>query len=123
MIEVRRSDKMKRRIDEYVDTLRKLYQCNVSKRKRWLELHLDNDFVFVLCDCAKNILSGNVKINDIQKNKLRDYKDDLRALIDRRVGISKKKEIIQSGGFLGALIAPIISLFRSGLDANGTRNE
>jgi len=82
---------MKRRIDDYIDILRKLYQCNVDKRKRWLELHLDDDFAFIICDCAKNILSGNLKINDVQKNRLRQYKQQLRTLINKRVGIFKEK--------------------------------
>ena len=118
-----RSGNMKRRIDDYIDTLRKLYQCNVDKRKRWLELHLDDDFAFVICDCAKNILSGNLKINDVQKNRLRQYKQDMRTLINKRVGISKKKEIIQSGGLVSAILSPIISLFGSTLDVKRRRNE
>ena len=53
-----------------------------------------------LCECAHNILEGNVPLKKSQKGRLRRCKKDLKALVQR-------KRILQKGGFVGALLAPV----------------
>jgi hypothetical protein len=59
------------------------------------------------CECADNILRGNVPLPNLQKEKLKRNKAGLRALTKKSVSLKQKKAILQKGGFLGSLLAPI----------------
>jgi hypothetical protein len=58
-------------------------------------------------------LKGNVPLSVTQKSRLAKLKGELRAVARKRVSLKKKKEIIQKGGFLGALLAPVASVLAS----------
>lgn len=82
-----------------------------SRKKQFLNQTLtDPDFVKCLCDCAKNILGGRVPLSAKQLADLKKRKSTVRQLIHAKTSIAKKKKIIQTGGFLGALLSPIISI-------------
>lgn len=68
----------------------------------------DGDLVRCLCECALNILKGNVRLTPPQKSKLTRHKHSLRQLASGKLKIGKKKKILQKGGFLSALLAPLI---------------
>ena len=70
----------------------------------------DRSLVDCLCECADNILRGNVPLTKPQKEKLARNKAGLRALTKKSVSLKKKKAILQKGGFLGSLLAPIASV-------------
>ena len=81
---------------------------NAKLRKAILE-HADPDFIRALCECAKNILQGNVKMASDEKSRLRKYRSKLRLLASKR-GLSmkqKRRKLQQTGGFLPALLAPL----------------
>ena len=101
---------MPSRIARFAPTLRLLHGYNNERKKRWLKNNLDKEFVFCLCECAKNLLKGNVPLTPAQKKSLSRRKKELRDLSRKRVSLKKKKKIVQSGGFLGALLGPIISV-------------
>lgn len=83
---------------------------NVALRKAVIA-HADADLVCSLCDCAYNILIGNVKISAKQKKVLAKYKNHLRKLANKKVPVKQKRAILQtgSGAFLTALLAPLAS--------------
>lgn len=56
------------------------------------------------------MLKGNVPLNSAQKKKLSTKKNVLRQLALKKTSLRKKQKLIQSGGFLGALLGPIISV-------------
>ena len=66
----------------------------------------NGDLVQSLCECAHNILNGNIPLKKSQKGRLRRYKKDLRALVKRKTALHERKRILQKGGFVGALLAP-----------------
>lgn len=70
----------------------------------------DRSLVECLCECADNILKGNVQLTPTQKTKLRKNKTGLRTLAQKSVSLQKKKAVLQKGGFLGALLGPIASV-------------
>ena len=70
----------------------------------------DRSLVECLCECADNILRGNVQLTQAQKTKLRRYQAGLRTLAKKSISLQKKKNVLQRGGFLGSLLAPIASL-------------
>ncbi len=51
------------------------------------------------CRCAKRILNGSIPLTRKNKEKLRPFKQKLRDLANKKVSQSKKKKIIQNGGF------------------------
>ena len=69
------------------------------------------DLIETVCECALNILQGNISLSKTEKQKLNCHKHTLRSLCNRKVGLNKKKKKLlnQKGGFLPALIAPIVA--------------
>jgi hypothetical protein len=86
----------------------------LQKTKPCIRKHIitkaDGSLVDCLCECADNILRGNVPLTKLQKEKLKRNKAGLRALTKKSVSLKKKKAILQKGGFLGSLLAPIASV-------------
>ena len=62
----------------------------------------DRSLVDCLCECADNMLRGNVPLTKPQKEKLKRNKAELRVLTKKSVSLKKKKPILQKGGFLGS---------------------
>ena len=75
-----------------------------------LKKHCNRDFVCCITECVKNLLKGNVPLNSDQKKKLSSKKKVLRQFALKNTSLRKKQKLIQSGGFLGALLGPIISV-------------
>jgi hypothetical protein len=66
------------------------------------------DLITTLCECSLNVLKGNVRMSPAQKRKLARHKINLRTLAQRRCSAKKRKQILQKGGFLGALLKPVL---------------
>lgn len=68
------------------------------------------DVILCLCDCAHNVLRGNIHLKKKDRDSLRRYKKALRQLTEKKSGVEKKRKfLIQKGGFLPYLLGPIIS--------------
>ena len=67
----------------------------------------DDSLIECLCKCFYNMLKANVPLTRKQKDQLKRNKAGLRALVKKSVPLKKKKTILQKGGFLGSLLAPI----------------
>jgi hypothetical protein len=66
----------------------------------------------VLCLCALNILKGRVSLTASQKRNLKKYKKTLIAISSKHCSKKRKRiHLSQKGGFLGALIGPLLSAF------------
>ena len=64
-----------------------------------------------LCEISHNILKGNVPLTMSQKKKLSPYKHTLRQLTNnQKISLVKKKHLVQRGGFLSALLGPVLTL-------------
>src|SRR5580693_7120655 len=104
---------MSKRIKEHAALLRKLHKTSPKTRAKILKHSCDRSFVECLSECAKNVLKGNVPLNKDQLQNLRRQKQQLRSLALKKTTLKKKRKIIQRGGFLGALIGPIVSILSS----------
>ena len=86
----------------------------LQKTKPCIRKHIitkaDGSLVDCLCECADNILRVNVPLTKLQKDKLKRNKAELRALTKKSVSLKQKKAILQKGGFLVSLLAPIASV-------------
>jgi hypothetical protein len=89
----------------------------LQKTKPCIRKHLitkaDGSLVDCLCECADNILRGNVPLTKLQKENLKRNKARLRARTKKSVSLRKNRAILQKGGFLGSLLAPIASVVAS----------
>ena len=72
--------------------------------------HANKDLILSLVECAVNIIRGNVKLTPNQFRRLKRYRTELERLIKPKTSQKAKKEILQNGGFLGALLRPLIGL-------------
>jgi len=88
--------------------LKVLHQLPSRQRNNMLK-KAPNSLIKVISQCSYNVLKGNVKLNNIEKRKLKKYKKSLRELSKKRASLKKKREMIMKGGFLGALIGPVLA--------------
>jgi hypothetical protein len=103
-----------KRIKSNYHALQVLKTADPKLRKAILA-NCKSELLKTLSECSLNLLRGNVKLTSCQKTKLRKQKALLRKLADKRVPLStKKKSIVQRGGFLlpllGAVLPTIASL-------------
>ena len=106
------------RFDKLAPLLRRL-KHSVGKKRRDIIRKCDNDLTCSLSECCLNVLKGNVRLTTAQKVKLRRHKNNLRKLSTKKTFVKAKKKILQRGGFLVALVSPILSVL--GIPFNGAR--
>ena len=97
------------RLRKNASTLKILSSCNPSVRRGILS-DASSDLIKALDDCCKNVLHGNVPLTVYQKGRLRPYKKQLRALDKKKISLKARKKILQKGGFLGAVLKPVLSV-------------
>ena len=51
----------------------------------------DKDLIHCLCECALNILRGNVPLTTTQLKQLKRYKQHLRQLTEKKLGLKQKE--------------------------------
>lgn len=69
----------------------------------------DKELLKCLSECAYNILQGNVTLTKSQKARLTKYKQKLRKVANKKTSLKEKHKLVQTGGFLPALLAPLLS--------------
>lgn len=101
----------KKTLVRYANLLKALHTASPKERKRMiLKCKKDKKFVNCLCECCLNILNGNVHLSASQKRKLNSKKTTLRKICSKRTSLKNKQKLIQKGGFLGAILGPIVSI-------------
>jgi hypothetical protein len=105
---------MSRLMKKYGPYLRLLNKASPKVQKALLKKNCETEFINCVCECAKNLLKGNVSLTATQKQRLVRRKRLLRKLVLKKTPLKDKRKIIQTGGFLGALLGPIVSIL-SGL--------
>ena len=90
--------------------LKLLKKSKKVQRRKLLET-ANKDLILCLCDCANNILKGNVNLKPKETHRLKRHKATLRTLATSSKNVNKKRKLlIQKGGFLPMLLAPILSV-------------
>ena len=71
----------------------------------------DTDLLYLLSECAVNILKGNVKLTKTNKKKLEKHSGKLRKLASKKINLNTRREIIQKGhGFIGPMLLSILPM-------------
>ena len=109
-----RSFKMTKRIVSHLSLLKKLKKCKPLCRKKFLQSG-GKSLQVCLRECAVNILKGNVRLTKAQKTRLQKYKKQIREISKKRTSQKKRLQLEQKGGFLPALIAPVLGAVLGGL--------
>ena len=101
---------MSGRVKRQVFCLQMLNRTNNTKLRTTILEYADADLISALCECARNTLRGFVRLTPRVKVRLSKYKDKLLLIANRRLSLSRRRrEIQQNGGFLSALLAPLVS--------------
>lgn len=93
------------------DFLRALFYLDGNQRLLILR-KANKNIIRCICECALNVLLGNVALSDKEKKQLQKYAGVLRQLADKNKKTNKKKQIIVqhgSGAFLPSLLLPVIT--------------
>jgi len=103
---------MSQRTRKYLPMLKKIRMMGDKARRDFVR-KCDKEFLYCISECAKNVIKGNVPLTDSQKTTLRRKKNDLRALSLKKTSLRNRRKIIQKGGFLTALLPPVLSVLAS----------
>ena len=96
------------RLKRHLPVLRKLKSTKSKKIRNAL---LTPAVVKTICECAKNTLHYRIPLKSGEKRKLRQYKPHAMYLVNKNKSMrSKKNRLIQSGGFLSALLGPALTI-------------
>ncbi len=91
-----------------------------AKKRRKIISSAPPELINTLCDCCLNATSGTLKLSEPLKKKLKRHAPAIRALSKKKQSVKKRRQILlQKGGFLPLLIAPILGLVLKGLLGNG----
>src|SRR5688572_13422310 len=101
---------MSQTLKKFTPYLRVLQKSSPKVRNKLAKKHCSPEFIKCICECAKNVLVGNVALSAEHKRRLERHKRSLRKLILKKTSMKAKKKLIQSGGFLGALLGPIVKV-------------
>lgn len=98
-----------------MSTIEHLQLLRKCKTKGALLRKCPNSVIKSVCECALNLLKGNVPLTKHQKKKLSLHKRTLRKLGDKKIPLFKKRRLlVQKGeGFLSVLIPAALSVLSS----------
>ena len=78
-----------------MSTIEHLKLLTKTKSKSAFLKKCPNSIIKGVCECALNLLRGNIPISKQKKNKLIHYKRTLRRLGDRKVPLLKKRRLFK----------------------------
>lgn len=99
---------MTKRVNKYKDTLQFLCKCDKHTANSIIS-SAKPEFISCISDICYNLLAGRVKLKPTEKNKLAKYKSHIRKIANRKTTQKTKKQLIQKGGFIGALLRPLLT--------------
>jgi len=99
---------MSRSVQQLLPVLKQLGRMSTKAKKKFFKT-CNKDFVHCICECVRNLLKGRVPLKGNHLRKLGHHKQSLRQLALKSTSLTKRKQILQKGGFIGALISPLIA--------------
>jgi hypothetical protein len=99
---------MSQRVQHLLSALQKFKRMKPKNKKVFLK-SCKNDFIHGICECVRNLLKGHIPLKSRQLKCLSRHKQTLRKLSLKNTSLKLRKKILQKGGFLGALISPLIT--------------
>ena len=100
---------MSQNVKKHVHMLKYLCKAKPKHAKGVIE-HCDSDLLNALSECSLNVLKGVVPLKPHQRKRLIKYKNNVRGLAKKSTPKRKKKALLLKGGFLQALLTPLLSV-------------
>lgn len=97
-----------KRVQQLLPELKRLSRMKDKERKKSIASG-SRDFIQCICECVKNLIKGRIPMNACHMKLLARRKQSLRKLALKQTALSKRKEILQKGGFIGLLLKPLLS--------------
>ena len=80
-----------------------------ARARRAMISNADKDLIQTLVHAAKDIINGKIKLKRSQLKRLRSCEHSLRTFVTAR-NLPTRKRALQSGGFLGLLLKPLLGV-------------
>jgi len=105
---------MSARLKRNISFLRELKQASDGKC-RLLISAAKPDHLKCITECAHNIVCANVRLTKGQHKKLKRHAKFIRLIAKKHISLPEKKRLLvqRGGGFLPALITPILAIVSS----------
>ncbi len=105
---------MSKRLQRNTKWLEAMYKAKPSLNKALIQA-ADKDLIHCLCECAYNVIKNKDSLSEVHLKKLKAHGKDIQVLATKKVPVKKKKKILQKGGLIAALLAPVILDFLGNL--------
>ena len=102
--------------------LKALTKANIIRRNQMVQT-ATTELVFALVDLAKMIMKGDITLTPRQLSKVKQHKTNFQKLVNSKTGLKAKKNVMQTGGFLPALLGPIQRIGIPSLQVCGTTDK
>jgi Rad3-related DNA helicase len=99
--------------------LRALATAGASVRRTMIS-NADKDLIETLVHAARDIINGRIKLKRNQLSALRRCEHSLHDFLTAK-DLKTRKRTLQSGGFLGLLLKPLLGLLTGALFGGGQR--
>ena len=86
-----------------------MIKSNPKYRKRLLD-GAPPEIITLLSECALNILQGTIPLTQDEQKGLNRHKSSLRQMASKNVSAKARKKVFQKGGFIPAMMKPILKL-------------
>ena len=90
-------------------TVKFLSQCHDPKVVSLILRKADNSLVKGICNAALNLSKGEVPLSTKKKRYFAHHRKFIDTLTSPKVGLARKRAIIQKGGAFGAIIPILLS--------------
>lgn len=98
---------MTHRLKTHAKTLEFLTKCDKHTARSIIK-GAKPDLLCCISDICHNVLRGRVKLSPLEKQRLSKYKRHIRKIADKKTTSKSKRTLIQKGGFLATILAPLI---------------
>ena len=96
-----------KRVKNHLPLLEFMRKCD-SKTMKHMIRHCDSDMLKSLCEICQNTIRGNVRLTPTHFKRLKRYKKQLSTVTNSKSSDKQKRQSLQKGGFLPALLGAVI---------------
>ena len=97
------------RLARHARDLQALADATPATRRRIIS-QAPTDLLMALVDCARRLLKGEVSLTSTQLGAVRRHKNNFRKVAAPRTPLRELRKVYQIGGFLPALLGPILKV-------------
>jgi hypothetical protein len=100
------------RLSKIVTELQRINTMTPSKQNQFIDT-CHNDFIKCIGSYTRSVINGKAKLTPYVLKNLRRRKQLVRTLARKNTSLKTKRKILQTGGFLGLILPPVVSLMSS----------